>query len=81
MPLGAALKRALHPACRQRGGIEWGGSSLFGSSLVLYAGAGTDIFLSCRIPSDHIPIRSWPLFLARELMRDLIETLKAEQST
>jgi hypothetical protein len=35
----------------------------------------------CRIPSDHIPIRSWPLFLARELMRDLIETLKAEQST
>ena len=36
---------------------------------------------SCRIPSDHIPIRSWPLFLARELMRDLIETLKAEQST
>lgn len=33
MPLGAALKRALHPACRQRGGIEWGGSSLFGSSL------------------------------------------------
>lgn len=36
---------------------------------------------SCRVPSDHIPIRSWPLFLARELMRDLIETLKAEQST
>lgn len=38
-------------------------------------------FGKCRIPSDHIPIRSWPLFLARELMRDLIETLKAEQST
>lgn len=37
--------------------------------------------LICRIPSDHIPIRSWPLFLARDLMRDLIETLKAEQST
>lgn len=37
--------------------------------------------VKCRIPSDHIPIRSWPLFLARELMRDLIETLKAEQST
>ena len=37
--------------------------------------------VNCRIPSDHIPIRSWPLFLARELMRDLIETLKAEQST
>lgn len=35
----------------------------------------------CCIPCDHIPIRSWPLFLARELMRDLIETLKAEQST
>lgn len=39
------------------------------------------VFFMCRIPSDHIPIRSWPLFLARELMRDLIETLKAEQST
>ena len=35
--------------------------------------------INCRIPSDHIPIRSWPLFLA-ELMRDLIETAKAEQS-
>lgn len=41
----------------------------------------TPLTLKCRIPSDHIPIRSWPLFLARELMRDLIETLKAEQST
>mgnify|MGYP006911041394 CR=1 FL=1 len=40
-----------------------------------------DVLFNCRIPSDHIPIRSWPLFLARELMRDLIETLKAEQST
>ena len=39
------------------------------------------VALNGRIPSDHIPIRSWPLFLARELMRDLIETLKAEQST
>ena len=37
--------------------------------------------LRCCIPCDHIPIRSWPLFLARDLMRDLIETLKAEQST
>lgn len=35
----------------------------------------------CCIPCDHIPIRSWPLFLARDLMRGLIETLKAEQST
>lgn len=43
--------------------------------------AHPDLVRKCRIPSDHIPIRSWPLFLARELMRDLIETLKAEQST
>lgn len=41
----------------------------------------TRVISNCRVPSDHIPIRSWPLFLARELMRDLIETLKAEQST
>ena len=35
----------------------------------------------CCIPCDHIPIRSRPLFWARDMMRGLIETLKAEQST
>ncbi|MEN9985531.1 MAG: hypothetical protein RI925_1033 [Pseudomonadota bacterium] len=35
----------------------------------------------CYVPCDHIPIRSRPLFWARDMMRDLIETLKAEQST
>ncbi|WP_145841183.1 hypothetical protein [Denitratisoma sp. DHT3] len=35
----------------------------------------------CCIPCDHIPLRSWPLFRAREVMRGLIETLKAKQAT
>ncbi len=39
------------------------------------------IELRCCIPCDHIPIRSRPLFWARDMMRGLIETLKAEQST
>ena len=35
----------------------------------------------CRVPYDHIPIRSWPLIRARDVLRGLIETLKAEQAT
>jgi hypothetical protein len=30
------------------------------------------------IPCDHIPVRSWPLFKARQLMRDVIELLQGE---
>ncbi len=36
---------------------------------------------SCCVPCDHIPLRSWPLVRAREVMRGLIETLKAKQAT
>ena len=32
-----------------------------------------------RIPCDHPPIRSWPLFRARDVMRGVIESFKAEQ--
>ena len=28
------------------------------------------------VPCDHIPVRSWPLFRARQLMRDVIESLQ-----
>lgn len=35
----------------------------------------------CCIPCDHIPLRSWPLVRARDVMRGLIETLKAKQAT
>ena len=28
---------------------------------------------TCCVPCDHIPVRSWPLFKARQLMRDNIE--------
>ena len=31
----------------------------------------------CWVPCDHVPIRSWPLFRAREVMVSLIESLKA----
>jgi CRISPR/Cas system CMR subunit Cmr4 (Cas7 group RAMP superfamily) len=34
----------------------------------------------CRVPCDHVPVRSWPLFRARQLMRDVIESFKQEQS-
>ena len=29
---------------------------------------------SCCIPCDYVPVRSWPLFRARELMHQLIES-------
>ena len=36
---------------------------------------------TCRVPCDHIPVRSWPLFRARELMRDVIESFEREQTS
>ena len=33
----------------------------------------------CRVPCDHIPVRSWPLFRARELMWSVIESFEREQ--
>jgi hypothetical protein len=33
----------------------------------------------CRVPCDHVPIRSWAFFRAREVMRGVIESFKAEQ--
>lgn len=32
----------------------------------------------CWIPCDHVPVRSWALFKARDVLRELIRTLKAE---
>ena len=34
----------------------------------------------CWVPCDHVPVRSWALFKARDVLRELIRTLKAEQS-
>ena len=34
---------------------------------------------ACCIPCDHVPVRSWPLFKARGLMRDVIESFRREQ--
>lgn len=34
----------------------------------------------CWVPCDHVPVRSWSLFKARGVLRELIRTLKAEQS-
>ena len=36
---------------------------------------------SCRIPCDHVPTRSWPLFKARDLMRGVIESLRQDCAT
>ena len=35
---------------------------------------------TCCIPCDHVPIRSWPLFKARDVMRGVIESSKAEST-
>ena len=34
---------------------------------------------NCCIPCDHIPVRSWALVRARDLMRHLIESLQVDQ--
>jgi hypothetical protein len=36
--------------------------------------------LNCSVPCDHVPVRSWPLFRAREVMPVLIKALKQELS-
>ena len=33
---------------------------------------------TCWVPCDHVPVRSWPLFRARQLMRDVIESFQLE---
>ena len=33
----------------------------------------------CSVPRDHVPVRSWPLFRAREVMREVIASMKKEQ--
>lgn len=43
-------------------------------------GARGDIRPRCWVPCDHVPVRSWALFKARDVLRELIRTLKAEQS-
>ena len=32
--------------------------------------------LNCRVPCDHVPVRSWPLFRAREILPALIAALR-----
>ncbi len=35
--------------------------------------------LNCCVPCDHVPIRSWPLFRARDLMHSVLEALRAPE--
>jgi hypothetical protein len=35
----------------------------------------------CQVSCDHIPRRSWALFRARDVMRGVIESFKAEKPT
>jgi len=34
--------------------------------------------ITCSVPCDHVPVRSWPLFRAREVMPALIKSLRRE---
>lgn len=37
--------------------------------------------LNCPVPCDHVPVRSWPLFRAREVLREVMASLKQEQQS
>jgi hypothetical protein len=37
-----------------------------------------EVFDTCYVPCDYVPIRSWPLFRARELMPQLIALMTEE---
>ena len=41
----------------------------------------SNMVLSCRIPDDCIDSKRYPLFMARDVMRVLIEQLQAEGAT
>ena len=52
-------------------------------STMMERGGGAGLTLSmvkCWVPCDHVPVRSWPLFRARQLMRDVIESFKQDQA-
>ena len=51
-----------------------------GFDIDLPGGSWMDYVASCWVPCDHVPVRSWPLFRARQLMRGVIESFKQEQS-
>ena len=40
--------------------------------------ADADFTASCRVPCDHIPRRSWPLFKARAVLAGLLASLSLE---
>jgi hypothetical protein len=40
------------------------------------AQGGENVQRTCLVPCDHVPVRSWPLFRAREIMPALIESIK-----
>jgi len=37
-----------------------------------------EFIIECRIPDDHIDLRRRPFFVARDVMRGVIEALKAQ---
>jgi hypothetical protein len=66
--------------CAPAGGAIFQGKTVNadGSQLVDYALSATlkVVASTCCIPCDHLPIRSWPLFNARDVMRGVIESFK-----
>jgi hypothetical protein len=49
---------------------------VYSMALILYR-----VMRSCRVPCDHVPVRSWPLFKARQLMRGVIASLQGEKTS
>ena len=61
--------------------IEVGAATLKGKVIGISDGDTVDVLDSCRIPDDCIDSKRYPLFMARDVMRVLIERLQAEGAT
>ena len=74
--VGASLSSTSTPNGQSAGLTAPGVTLSTSNGDVLWQGAN---YFNCCIPCDHIPVRSWALFKARDLMRHLIESLQADQ--
>lgn len=37
-----------------------------------------NLYFNCQIPCDYVPVRSWPLLKAHDVLRGVIESLRQE---
>ena len=63
------------------GWMEQFGGSLFDQISDRNPEPGLPVLAICRIPDDCIDSKRYPLFMARDVMRVLIEQLQAEGAT